>query len=472
LGLRPDETQSPGVLQKMIRASVRCNSYREASQELEESAELRIDAKTLERAVRRVGGERVEQRDAEVEAWKQLPLPVQQRGCPEGKVAPKVAVVQFDCGRMLIRERKAKCKAAKSEGAESTSPESIAEQVAEALAEQQADGEALAEAEENGTSETIPGDKNTVENPSRSRYWRDDKVGVLLTMVSEEHESDPCPDIPATFLDRQRTPKLVQELGHSSGVPRGSSQQPATPETATPQTDRPGSPKPLVKSIVASRACSAVFGAILAAAAWCRGFAGAPRKAFVADGAAMNWTMQARYFSHYTPILDFIHALQYVYSAANAGRDFDEGWAVYCRWIQAIWAGRVDEVLSELRARQEEIGLPPPKASATDPRQIVATTVGYLETHRKRMSYAQYRRLGLPIMSSYVESAVKQIGRRVKATEKFWCEAGAEAILQLRADYLSDTAALERFLTCRTESATGHRTYRRTAAAPGKHCAA
>ncbi len=180
----------------------------------------------------------------------------------------------------------------------------------------------------------------------------------------------------------------------------------------------------------------------------------------------MNWTMWARYFSHYVAILDFIHALQYVFAAAMAGRSFDEGWAIYCRWIQAIWAGRVDDVLGELRARQEEIGLPPPKASATDPRQTVATTIGYLATHRGRMDYPRYRCLGLPIMSSYVESAVKQIGRRVKATEKFWCEAGAEAILQLRADYLSDTAPLERFMTRRTESATGHRTYRRNPRPP------
>jgi len=472
LGLRPDETQSPGVLWKMIRAAVRCGSYREASQELEESAELCIQPKTLERAVRRLGGERVDQRDAEVEAWKQLPLPVQQRGCPEGKVAPTVAVVQFDCGRMLIRDRKAKCNAAKNVAAKSVSLENVAEQVAETLAEQEADREALAEAEEKGASETIPGDKNTVENPSRSRYWRDDKVGVLLTMHSEEHESDPCPDIPVTFLDRQRTPKLVQELGHSSGGAREAAQQPATTDTAATGTHRPGAPEPLVKSVVASRACSAVFGAILAAAAWCRGFAGARRKAFVADGAAMNWTMWARYFSHYVAILDFIHALQYVFAAAMAGRSFDEGWAIYCRWIQAIWAGRVDDVLGELRARQEEIGLPPPKASATDPRQTVATTIGYLATHRGRMDYPRYRCLGLPIMSSYVESAVKQIGRRVKATEKFWCEAGAEAILQLRADYLSDTAPLERFMTRRTESATGHRTYRRNPPPASKHCAA
>lgn len=144
-----------------------------------------------------------------------------------------------------------------------------------------------------------------------------------------------------------------------------------------------------MKTILASRVCSAVFGGLLAAAAWSRGFAAARCKAFVADGAAMNWTLHARFFSHYVPILDFIHALQYVFAAALAGRTFAEGWPVYCRWIQAVWSGNVPRVLVELEQRQAEIGPPPPNAAATDPRQIVATTRGYLNRHQSRMDYAR-----------------------------------------------------------------------------------
>ena len=48
------------------------------------------------------------------------------------------------------------------------------------------------------------------------------------------------------------------------------------------------------------------------------------------------------------------------------------------------------------------------------------------------MKYDEYRRLGLPITSSHVESTVKPFNRRVKGTEKFWSEEGAEALLQLR----------------------------------------
>jgi len=61
------------------------------------------------------------------------------------------------------------------------------------------------------------------------------------------------------------------------------------------------------------------------------------------------------------------------------------------------------------------------------------------------MNYPEYRRLGLPLTSSYVESTIKQIDRRVKGTEKFWCKDTSEAVLQLRADYLSDSQPLRSF---------------------------
>jgi hypothetical protein len=51
--------------------------------------------------------------------------------------------------------------------------------------------------------------------------------------------------------------------------------------------------------------------------------------------------------------------------------------------------------------------------------------------------------LGLPVFSAGVESTIKQVNRRVKGSEKFWLQGGAEAMLQRRAAHLSedDTAA-------------------------------
>jgi hypothetical protein len=65
--------------------------------------------------------------------------------------------------------------------------------------------------------------------------------------------------------------------------------------------------------------------------------------------------------------------------------------------------------------------------------------------NRARMNYPEYRRLGLPISSAPVESTIKQINRWIKSTEKFWLENGAEAILQLRATYLSEDGRWEKY---------------------------
>ena len=82
---------------------------------------------------------------------------------------------------------------------------------------------------------------------------------------------------------------------------------------------------------------------------------------------------------------------------------------------------------------------------------------------QSQMQYAEYRRLGLPMTSSYVESAVKQFNRRVKGTEKFWSEEGVEALLQLRADHLSDDQPMEIFWQARQDKQTGQRAYRMAA---------
>ena len=92
---------------------------------------------------------------------------------------------------------------------------------------------------------------------------------------------------------------------------------------------------------------------------------------------------------------------------------------------------------------------------------MVQDALTYLSNHGEKMRYADYRRQGLPLMSSHVESTIKQINYRVKGTEKFWTERGAEAILQLRADYLSDDEPMEDFWQRRQAAATGQRPYRR-----------
>ena len=89
----------------------------------------------------------------------------------------------------------------------------------------------------------------------------------------------------------------------------------------------------------------------------------------------------------------------------------------------------------------------------------MADALRYLENQKSRMHYDHTAVQGLPITSSHIESTIKQINRRVKGTEKFWSEGGAEALLQLAADYLSETNPLTTFWRERPRRATGQRHY-------------
>ncbi len=402
MGIEPDSRLTPGALKKVVHAGAHASSFRQAQVDLRELAELSVSSQRVRRATERIGHERVAQRNEEVERFSELTLPEQQSS-PSDQV-PSLACVEMDGGRIQIRNRKA------SEDAEAT------------------------------------------DAPRKGRFWRESKVGCLLSMRSETHAEDPCPTIPRTFVDPLRMNEMSREI-------KGFSASGQPPDEAVEAVDvRPSRPDILVKTVVATRDDIHAFGRQLAAAAWQRGFAGSERKAFVADGLAANWTVWQKHFSHYTPISDFVHAVMYVYAAAMAGRDFPTGWRVYCDWAQLIWGGHVAEVIAELRRRQEEVGQPGKDEPDHSPRKIIADSLRYLGNQQSRMRYDQYRRAGLPLSSSHIESTIKQINRRVKGSEKFWNSDGAEALLQLSADCLSETDPLTPFWRHR-KSTTGQRRY-------------
>jgi len=193
--------------------------------------------------------------------------------------------------------------------------------------------------------------------------------------------------------------------------------------------------------VVASLAESETFGWQMAAEVQKRGLHRARRKACVCDGQQYNWTL---FELHLMPwgfigILDFVHLLAYLYDAAHAWvKDRAGAWAQYEQWLRWAWSGQVKPLLASLRQAATALGEPPPQAADTDARKVVKDALGYVRNNRARMDYPRYRRLGLPTSSAPVESTIKQLNRRVKGSEKFWVSGGAEALLQLRAAYLSE----------------------------------
>jgi hypothetical protein len=283
---------------------------------------------------------------------------------------------------------------------------------------------------------------------------KEDKIACLVTLQSEVLARDPQPEPPPSFLQPRRVERLVQQMAGQAGEAADAAAPPENQAEEAPArrepADEPWAPRKRLRTCVATLANSRAFGRMVAAEAKERDFYRAGRKAFVADGAAYNWKLQQRYFTGFVPIADFLHVLCYVYRAAGAVAADEAGrWRQYVAWLRACWQGRVAEVIAQLRGWQGRVGRPPPgeELAASDPRRAVAEALSYFGHNEGRMKYPEYRRQGLPVTSSLVESLVGEVNARVKSKQKYWDRgAGAEAILQLRAALLSEDGRLDRYL--------------------------
>lgn len=446
---------STSLLELLCYAGANKSSFREAHLDLHKIGGIDVHEKQLERLCKRIGGERLLERDEAVARFLALPLVQRCEAAPAGVEVPgpdQVAVVMADAGMMQLREpAEATATAQHGNGPSDTGEESR-----------------QATADDAAASERDDEDDPDQDKPPSGRHWHEDKVGLVLTMRSLSHHNDPCPDIPDTFLDAERVAKIVRGLKKSAPLKAEEQSQTAQapenePEQAEEEKAEYEGPKLEKRQVVASRQSWPLFGALLGTAAWLAGFAPARRKAFVADGARAIWGVWKTRFSAYVPILDFIHAMSYVYAAAKViGENPMAGWTLYAEWIVWVWQGNVKLVIERLKEWQEQNGKPEKGEAETSQRSVVNRTLRYLENNQDKMKYDEYRQQGLPIVSSLMESMVKQIGRRVKGTEKFWGEEGAEAILQLRADYLSDGEVMANFWQRRQAAATGQRHYRTT----------
>lgn len=282
--------------------------------------------------------------------------------------------------------------------------------------------------------------------PSGENGWRESKNAALERMrLPAQHDgcSDPCPDLPTSFRTAAKVANLAEKPVPSVDSP-AAGQRP-------PRVIYEG-PKRVLRTVLSSMKCSDDFGPLMQREARRRRFYESPLRAFIGDGLPWNWSIWKRHFREFVPILDFIHAIEYVFAAAmQLHCDEEEGWQTYLQWITLCWQGRVDQVISDLQAACQERGIDLIRGLADDdPNRPLTDAVRYLTNNRTRMNYPRYRELGLPVTSAPMESVIKQMNLRVKGTEMFWNDSdGAEAILHLRAATLSDDDRLDHYLTTR-----------------------
>lgn len=370
-------------------AVAQTRAFKKAEIVMDQVAGQHVSAKTLERIAQDVGLELAERRDSQHDTLAARP-----------QDAPDLAVVECDGGRIRTRE---------------------------------------------------PGQGPGVHLSGKG--WNETKNACLIRAQRQTFAEDPQPEPPECFCDPAHVAKIAETEALSVASPRSGETTIAEDDNGSAALDVEGDwrPKRLVRTVLSSMADSDTFGEQMAREAKARRFEEAPAKAFLGDGLPWNWTIWKRHFHHFTPILDFIHVLSYLFLVARAVHvSVQDAWDQYLVWMRGCWRGEIDQVLEELTVWQAQLGEPPPDAPDNDPREILRKTIQYLTNNRSRMKYSDYRRQGLPVTTAWMESLVKEVNWRVKGTEMFWNNpVGAEAILQIRAAALCDDDRLKRHLQSR-----------------------
>ena len=413
----------------MTLAGVIAESFPKAEQYLLSLADLKIDAQRIRRVTRRFGKERVALRERLTQCFFEMPIPDQLLRVPDGIEAPQIAVVMLDGGRLQVLDR--------------------------------------------GSHLSRRNDPSS-RRRKKGEHWRESRIGLVLSMTGPMHTSDPMRQLPDFLGGGVDLEKKLSEMSHLIGLPDLSGESVSEPtKRKVPKSPRrsrgkelppeqralPG-PTIVSRDCIASRDCWKEFGRTMAAEAWMKGLAGAKRKACVCDGSDAIRGVAETHFSDYVLILDLMHALGYAMNASRGIGGSHEAIRIrYRGWAELIWKGRVAEVIKQLDEHQKEIGDPPPDAAFDDPREAIRRTRVYYTNQKSRMDYPAYRLEGFPLTSSLMESAVKQVGRRVKGTEKFWSATGGDQLLALRGDAVSDGERLDRFLRQFSRPTTGIRDY-------------
>jgi len=157
---------------------------------------------------------------------------------------------------------------------------------------------------------------------------------------------------------------------------------------------------------------------------------------FVADGADALWTLQQEFFPDAEVCLDWIHAVEKLWScgkAINRGsrtkRKPLETW-VYDQ-KKLLRHDKLNEVLATLQTALDSTAVTGPGNKYR--RTVLEKTINYFTKNQERMQYQRLRQQGLVIGSGLIEGTVRHlVGIRLDGPGMRWGKARAEAVLQLR----------------------------------------
>lgn len=152
---------------------------------------------------------------------------------------------------------------------------------------------------------------------------------------------------------------------------------------------------------------------------------------FLGDGAKWLWDNVDEYYPNCVKILDFFHLSEYVWEVAKEGflDNIDK---------QNIWVSTQLLKLKESKHNELEFLSFDNKTEKLNDKIKALKT--YLKNHLDMIDYKTYLEKGYMIGSGVVESSNKKVvTQRLKQSGMFWSNKGANAVMFIRALYLSSS---------------------------------
>jgi hypothetical protein len=175
-----------------------------------------------------------------------------------------------------------------------------------------------------------------------------------------------------------------------------------------------------------------VFGGRIYQEAMRRGMESAGEVCVIGDGAPWIWNIADEQFYGATQIVDLYHAREHLWNVARTCFGHDN--AKLHQWVedrrQELDDGKVEDIVIAIR---QCLSLPGCDSA------ICEREIGYFTKNKDRMRYGDFRRRGLFVGSGVLEAGCRTvIGQRLKHSGMHWTVRGANSIIALRCNIMSN----------------------------------
>ena len=175
-----------------------------------------------------------------------------------------------------------------------------------------------------------------------------------------------------------------------------------------------------------------LFGRRIYQEAMRRGMDSAGETVVIGDGALWIWNIADEQFYGATQIVDLYHAREHYWNVAKAyfGQNKDELYQWTEERRKELDDGRPEEVMDAINRCSSLPGGDP---------ALCEREIGYFERNKERMRYADFRKRGLFVGSGVLEAGCRTVvGQRLKQSGMHWTVKGANSIIALRCNILSN----------------------------------